>query len=150
MRVHWSHIGTLMHRLAEEPCSTAGLLFPYRCPSGTILRTPYSMVWDWRVSRAGPMLLYWPKLLYPNYNLLLFFLFFLSIGRYCGAGVFGLIGCIPLSLSLALPTFFNNNYNIIYHDFLPTPRRGSHVKSDKTHTQSSRYTPYPIYLTAES
>ena len=30
---------------------------------------------------------------------------------------------------------------IIYHDFLPTPRRGSHVKSDKTHTQSSRYPP---------
>ena len=29
---------------------------------------------------------------------------------------------------------------IIYHNFLPTPRRGSHVKSDKTHTQSSRYT----------
>ena len=31
---------------------------------------------------------------------------------------------------------------IIYHDFLPRPRRGSHVKSDKTHTdtQSSRYT----------
>ena len=23
---------------------------------------------------------------------------------------------------------------IIYHDFLPTPRRGSDVKSDKTHT----------------
>ena len=30
---------------------------------------------------------------------------------------------------------------IIYHDFLPTPRRGSHVKSGKTHTQLSRYTP---------
>ena len=30
---------------------------------------------------------------------------------------------------------------IIYHDFLPTPKRGSHVKSDKTHTQSSRHTP---------
>ena len=30
---------------------------------------------------------------------------------------------------------------IIYHDLLPTPRRGSHVKSGKTHTQSSRYTP---------
>ena len=29
---------------------------------------------------------------------------------------------------------------IIYHDFLPTPNRGSHVKSGKTHTQSSRYT----------
>ena len=38
------------------------------------------------------------------------FLFFLSTGWYCGAGVFGLIGCISLSLSLALPTFFNN-YN---------------------------------------
>ena len=24
---------------------------------------------------------------------------------------------------------------IIYHDFLPTPRRGNHVKSGKTHTQ---------------
>ena len=24
--VLWSHIGTLMHRLAAEPCSTAGLL----------------------------------------------------------------------------------------------------------------------------
>ena len=30
---------------------------------------------------------------------------------------------------------------IIYHDFLITPRRGSHVKSGKTHTQSSTYTP---------
>ena len=30
---------------------------------------------------------------------------------------------------------------IIYHDFLPTPRRGSYVKSNKTHTQLSRYTP---------
>ena len=30
---------------------------------------------------------------------------------------------------------------IIYHDFLPTPRRGSDVKSGKTDTQSSRYTP---------
>ena len=29
---------------------------------------------------------------------------------------------------------------IIYHDFLPTPRRGSHVKPGKTHPQS-RYTP---------
>ena len=56
--VLWSHIGTLMHRLAAEPCSTAGLLFPSRCPSGTILLTPFSMAWDWRVSRAGTMLLY--------------------------------------------------------------------------------------------
>ena len=37
------------------------------------------------------------------------FLFFLSIGWYCGVGVFGLIGCISLSPSLALLTFYNNN-----------------------------------------
>ena len=69
----WWHIRTLMHRLAAEPCSTAGLLFSSRCLSGTILLTPYSMVWDLRVSKAGPMLLYLPKLLYPYYSLLLFF-----------------------------------------------------------------------------
>ena len=69
----WLHIGTLMHHLAAEPCSTAGVLLPFRCPSGTILLTPFLMVWDWRVSRAGPLLLYWPKLLYPYYSLLLSF-----------------------------------------------------------------------------
>ena len=52
------------------------------------------------------MFFYWPKLFYPYYNLLLFFL---SIGWHFGAGVFGLIGCISLSLNLALPTFLNNN-----------------------------------------
>ena len=65
-------IDTLMHCLAAEPCSTVGLLFHSRCPSGTILLIPFLMVWDWRVSRAGPMLLYCPKLLYPYYSLLLF------------------------------------------------------------------------------
>ena len=34
-----------------------------------------------------------------------------SIGWYCGAGVFRLVGCTSLSLSLALSTFFNNNNN---------------------------------------
>ena len=42
---------------------------------------PYSMVWDWRVSRAGPMLFYWLKLLYPYYSILLFFLSLLSVFR---------------------------------------------------------------------
>ena len=37
--VLWSHIGTLIHRLAAEPRSTAGLLFPSLCHSGTILLT---------------------------------------------------------------------------------------------------------------
>ena len=68
------------HRYTYAPprCRTlrrAGLLFPSRCPPGTILLTPYSMVWHLRVSRAGPMLLYWPKLLHPYYSLLLFFPF---------------------------------------------------------------------------
>ena len=60
-------------------------------------------------SRANAFF-YRPKLLYPYYSLLLF-LFFLSLGWYCGAGVFRLIWCISLSPSLALPTFFNNNNN---------------------------------------
>ena len=68
--------------IAAEPHSTAGLLFPSRCPSGTILLTAYSMVWDWRVSRAGPVLFYWPKMLYPFYNFLLFFPSLLSVYRF--------------------------------------------------------------------
>ena len=108
----WSHIGTLMQHLFKEPCSTAGLLFPSRCPSGTILLTPCSMVWDWRVSRAGSMLLYWVNALSVLWSSTLFpILFFRSIGWYCDAGVFGLIGCTSLSVGLALPTSFNNNYD---------------------------------------
>ena len=38
--VLWSPIGTLMLRLAAEHRRTAGLLFPSRCNSGTILLTP--------------------------------------------------------------------------------------------------------------
>ena len=47
-------------------------------------------------SRAN--IFYWPKLLYSYYSLLLF-LFFLSIGWYCGAGIFGLMGGVHHSLS---------------------------------------------------
>ena len=54
------------HRYTYAPprCRTlqySRTLFPSRCPSGTILLTPYSTVWDWRVSRAGPMFSYWPN-----------------------------------------------------------------------------------------
>ena len=51
-----SHIATLMHCLAAEHRSTSGLLFPSWCPSGMIFLTPSLIVWDWHVSRAGPML----------------------------------------------------------------------------------------------
>ena len=39
------------------------------------LANPYLKVWDWQVSREGPMIFYWPMLLYPYYSLLLFFPF---------------------------------------------------------------------------
>ena len=56
-----SHIGKPMRLLAAEPSSIAGLLFPCQYLCGTILVTPSSMVWDGRVSRAGPMTFYWPS-----------------------------------------------------------------------------------------
>ena len=79
--VLWSHIGTLMHRFAAEPHSTAGLLFHSRCPSGTILLTPYSMVWDWRVSRAGPMLFFVLSCFIPTIIFYSFSLSLLSVYR---------------------------------------------------------------------
>ena len=54
-------IGTPMRLLGAEPRSIAGLLFPCQCLCGTIIVTPCSMVWDWRVSRAGPIPFYWPS-----------------------------------------------------------------------------------------
>ena len=62
VRVHavlWSHICSLMRFRGAEPHSTAGPLFSSQCLTGTILLTLYSMVWDWRVSRAGPMFFYY-------------------------------------------------------------------------------------------
>ena len=102
--VLWPHIDTLMtlmHCLAAEPRNIAGLLFPSRfghvermdeyriarrvlmaeVSEGRVRGTPRLVlfleptVWDWRVSRAGPMLFYWHKLLYPYYSLILFFPF---------------------------------------------------------------------------
>ena len=79
--VLWSHISTLMHRLAAEPRSTAGLLFPSQCPSGTILLTPYSMVWDWRVSRAGQYFFIGLRCSIPTIVFYSFFLSFLYVYR---------------------------------------------------------------------
>ena len=48
--------------------------------------------------------------IYPFLSSTIFhFLFFLSMGWYCWAGVFGLIRCGSLAPSLALPTSFNND-----------------------------------------
>ena len=68
--------------------------------------------------------------------------------RFCGVKAHKFTDVRPVQrMELALA---HKGKVIIYHNFLPTPRRGSHVKSDKTHTQSSRYTPEPIYLTPET
>ena len=58
-------IGMFMLLLAAEPRSPTGTLFPTPCHCGTILLTLYSIVWDWRFSRAGIMIFYWTKLLAP-------------------------------------------------------------------------------------
>ena len=63
----------LMGLLAAELRSTGGLYSPLYLSS--ILLTLHLMVWNWRVLRAGPILLYWAKLI----GLLLFLLFFPSL-----------------------------------------------------------------------
>ena len=90
----WSHIATPMRLLAAEPRSIAGHLFTGQYLCGTILVTLYSMVWNWRVSRAGPMPFYWPSCSLTFFVSCCFpFLFFHSMGWCCGVGVFGLRGC---------------------------------------------------------
>ena len=86
--VLWLHIGTLMRLLAAEPRCTGIILFPCHYLCGTIMVTPYSMVWDWRVSRAGPMPFYWPSCSLP-FCLLLFFVSLVSFYglALCGYGL---------------------------------------------------------------
>ena len=115
--VLWLHIGILMRRLAADPSSTARVLFPSQCLSGTFLLTPYSMVWDWRVSRAGPMLYHLPKLLYPSYCLLpFFFFFFLSVYLLIlwGCGLRTNRVYLTLSQPSTAASFNNNNYYYNY------------------------------------
>ena len=90
------------------------IFFSSQCPCGMILHTLYSVVWNRQVSRAGSMLSYWPKQIYSFLYTIFPFLFFLSLGWYCGAMVFRLIGYRSLCLCLALPTSFNNNNNNVF------------------------------------
>ena len=84
----------LAHRYTyAQPRSTAGLLFPCKYLCGTILLTPYSMVWDWRVSSAGPLRLYWLTARSLFVSNCFIFSFFHLMGWYCGVGVIELIGC---------------------------------------------------------
>ena len=110
--VLWSHIGTLMHLPAAEPRIISWLLFPSVCLCGTILLTLYSMVWDWRVLIAEPMLAY-----FLSSTVFHISSFFPWVNNwYCGAEFFRLIWCKSLSPSLKCRHFLiinNNNYK--YH-----------------------------------
>ena len=94
-----------MHLLPAEPRSTSGLSFPSQCPCGTILLTLYSMVWDWRVSCAGPILFCWPKLFYPFLSSAIFPFLFFSVNMLVlfGWGRTDRVDHPPL------PTTFNDN-----------------------------------------
>ena len=64
----------------------------YLC--GTVLRTQYLMVWDWRVLRTGPrFFLFTSAASSIFFSYCFYFLFLHSLGWYCRAGVFGLIVC---------------------------------------------------------
>ena len=90
--VLWLLIGTRSRLLVVRLLSIAEPLCPSWCFFGTISVTLCLMVWDWRVSRAEPMLSCWHDLLFL-FCLLLFYLFLPSTGWLCLVGVFGLIEC---------------------------------------------------------
>ena len=72
------------------------------------------MGWDWWALRAGPNCFIGISCSFPFCLLLS-----LSMGWYCGAGVFGLMRYQLLSLGLELLTLFNknNNNNIGRYDY---------------------------------
>ena len=88
--VLWLLIFTRSRLLVVGLLSIVEALCPSQCLFRTILVTPCLMVWDWRVSRAEPMLSCWHDLLFLI-CLQLFYLLLPSMGWLCGVGVFGLI-----------------------------------------------------------
>ena len=89
MPVRGTHGTVIAHQFTYAPpqCRTSQYrqtFIPLTCQylCGMILVTPCSMVWDWRVSRAGPMPFYW-----PNCSLTLYLLLFsLSLLSFYGLG----------------------------------------------------------------
>ena len=110
--VLWLLISTRSCLLVVGLLSIAEALCPSLYLFGTILVTLCLMVWDWRVSRAEPMLCCWHDMLFL-FCLLLFYICFPSMGWLCGVGVFGLIECphsLP-ALHSRLQNVNNNNNN---------------------------------------
>ena len=109
--VLWSHFFILLCLLAAKTVQLHYFSY-YFCEM--ILLTMCLMVWYLPVLRARPMVFHWPKLFAPCFLSTIFpFSYFPCIGWYCGAGVFGLIGCQSLSSGLALTDFFNINFIVI-------------------------------------
>ena len=109
------HIGKIMRFLASEHRRSEGLLFPSQYLLWTIFGDP---VFDGVglvgfKSRANVFLLSLAIRSVFVFCWLQCF-FFLSMGWYYGAEVFGLIGCLALSPNFAFTTFFNNNNNNPY------------------------------------
>ena len=93
-------------------CGFGSILFPCQYLCGTILVTPCSMVWDWWVSRAGPMPFYWPSCSL-TFCLLPFSLSLLSFYGLVlwGWGLRTDRVLIALSQPCIANFFFNNNNN---------------------------------------
>ena len=101
------HFLAFAHLYIHRRCANnAGLLFPSQYLHGTILLSMYSIMWDWRVLRAGPMFFLFSKAA-SSFFIIYCFLF----AFFLGAGVFWLIRCQSLSPGRALPTFLNYNAN---------------------------------------
>ena len=115
--VPWSHIGILMRHLAAAQYHRTFVPI-----SGSLWNDVADSVFD-GVGQAGfksrtrfffiGLSYSIPTIVFYHFS----FLFSLSIGLYCGAEVFGLMRCISLSLSLALPTSFNNNNKIWFQNY---------------------------------
>ena len=104
-------INILMRLFAAEPSCTVRLLFHSQCLYEAIVLTTYSIVWD-----AG--FKSWANVFSSAYaarSVFIFyccpFLFSLSLGWYCWAGVVGLIRCKLFWPCLASPASSNNNSN---------------------------------------
>ena len=70
-----------------SPVISGGPLLSLRCSAWV------RVVWDYRVSRAGPLPFYWPTCSLSFVSYCFPFLFFHYMGWYCWAVVFWLIGC---------------------------------------------------------
>ena len=102
-----------MRHRAAGTCITAGVLFPSRVPLEWSCWPRILWSGTGGFQEQGQCFFIGLRCSIPTLVFYYFSLSLLSVYRLVlWAGCFGLIGCISLSFSLALPTFFtNHNYN---------------------------------------